>query len=393
MQTQVRAAREFRSVQYLRGLAALGVVYFHTKIYLADFSWFAGRQFGFGGVDIFFAISGFIMMVTTSGRRETPGSFYAKRAVRVVPMYWGATLASAALFLLIPSAFIKQSISLQHVLLSMLFIPHVVDGETSTAPFFKIGWTLNFEMFFYLVFGLALVLRSEIRRLAVVGAIFFGLVAFGAAFEPRGPALGYYTSPFLFEFLMGMIVGYMAHKNVLRHITPIVGWAGICVALACILSCGDMLGDDFSRVLLFGFPAASILAFSVGLEARGHLPASKILDQLGAASYSIYLAHPFVLTGFKVLARATHFPSGSPVVGALGVIASTCAAAVIGYVIYRTIEKPILNFMRRRLSKTGSRGNEERQTALRPAEHALAASASEIRAISGQKSVSHSIRG
>jgi peptidoglycan/LPS O-acetylase OafA/YrhL len=382
---QTRAAGEYRSVQYLRGLAALGVVYFHTKIYLADFSWFGGRQFGFAGVDIFFAISGFIMMVTTSGRSETPGSFYAKRAIRVVPMYWGATLASAALFLLMPSAFIKQSISLQHVLLSMLFIPHAAEGEAGTAPFFKIGWTLNFEMFFYLAFGLALVLRSEIRRLAVVGTLFFGLVASGAAFQPQGPAWGYYTSPFLFEFLMGMIVGYMAHKNALRHLPLTVGWVGICAALACILSSGDMLHNDFSRVLLFGFPAALILAFAVGIEARGHLPASRIMDQLGNASYSIYLAHPFVLTGCKVLARATHFPSGNPVIGPLGIVASMFAAAAVGYVVYRVIERPMLDFMRKLLPKQRRQKHGDHRAVSRSTELALAASATKTHAISGHK--------
>jgi peptidoglycan/LPS O-acetylase OafA/YrhL len=152
------------------------------------------------------------------------------------------------------------------------------------------------------------------------------------------------------------------------------------------LSSGNLLHNDFSRVLLFGLPAASILAFAVGMEARGHLPASKILDQLGNASYSIYLAHPFVLTGCKVLARATHFPSRDPVNGALGVIASTCAAAVVGYVVYRTIEKPTLDFMRKLLPKQGRQRHGEHRTISRSTEPALAASATKTHAISGHKS-------
>src|SRR5215216_4434281 len=103
------AIGEFHSVQYLRGIAAVAVVYFHTKIYMSEFAWPIGRQFGYGGVDLFFAISGFIMMVTTSVKPETPWAFYLKRIIRVVPLYWAATLMAAALFLLIPSAFVKQT--------------------------------------------------------------------------------------------------------------------------------------------------------------------------------------------------------------------------------------------------------------------------------------------
>ena len=188
------------SIQHLRGVAAIGVVYFHTKVYLADFAWPLGRQFGYGGVDLFFVISGVIMMMTTFDRRETPVGFYLKRILRVVPLYWAATLACVALFMIVPSAFLKQSASVQHILLSMLFVPHLSPGEAGAAPFLQIGWTLNFEMFFYFVFGLTLWLRNAKRRLAVIAVLFAALVTAGAIFEPRNAALAYYTSPFVLEF-------------------------------------------------------------------------------------------------------------------------------------------------------------------------------------------------
>src|ERR1051325_7145567 len=188
---------EFFSVQYLRGIAAVAVVYFHTKLIMAGFSWPLGRPFGAGGVDLFFVISGFIMMVTTSAKSQSPWGFFLKRIIRVVPLYWGATLAAVALFLLVPAAFQKQTMSLSHVLLSLLFIPHHVGGEIGAAPFFKIGWTLNFEMFFYLVFGLTLLLRSAWQRLLAIAMLFTSLTIAGAVIHPSSAALGYYTSPCL----------------------------------------------------------------------------------------------------------------------------------------------------------------------------------------------------
>lgn len=354
MQTSTQEIpREFHSVQYLRGIAAIAVVYFHTKIYLGEFNWPFGRQFGYGGVDLFFAISGFIMMVTTATKPETPGSFYAKRIVRVVPLYWGATLTSAVLFLAVPTIFIKQTMTFEHVLLSMLFIPHV-DPESGASPFFKIGWTLYFEMFFYLVFGLALLLKSAWFRLAAIAVFFIGMVLVGVVF-PTNTALGYYTSPFLLEFLMGAVVGFLAWKGALRHLPMTIVWAGSVLALGCVLVIGGRQGDGFARILIFGLPAACLLAFGIAAELQGKIPKIGALEKLGNASYSIYLAHPFVLTGTKALAKALQVSTSSPITGVVVVIFAVTAAAIFGIAVYSWIEKPMLRLMRGLLQSAHTR--------------------------------------
>ena len=88
-------------------------------------------------------------------------------------------------------------------------------GKAGAAPFLKIGWTLNFEMFFYFVFGLTLWMRDAKRRLAVIAVLFATLVTVGAILQPRNAALGYYTSPFVLEFLMGAVIGYLACNGAL----------------------------------------------------------------------------------------------------------------------------------------------------------------------------------
>jgi exopolysaccharide production protein ExoZ len=344
------AQTTFYSVQDLRGIAAVAVVYFHTKIYLSDFAWSVDRQFGYGGVDLFFAISGFIMMVTTFRGNETPLSFYAKRIVRVVPLYWGATLASLALFVAVPAAFIKETATFNHVLLSMLFIPHPAPSGTGAAPFFTIGWTLNFEMFFYLVFGLTLLLAQAWQRLLAIAIFFFSMVSIGAVFEPKNAALGYYTNPFVLEFLMGTFVGYLACKGWLVRIPRAGVWAGTIAALACVFFLGGyQRGDSFERTLIFGIPAAALVAFAVATEMRGRVPKIALLRHLGDASYSIYLAHPFVLTGFKVVARTFHLPVADRLVGGVGIVLAVITTACFGYLIFIAVERPLLRIMRRAL--------------------------------------------
>jgi peptidoglycan/LPS O-acetylase OafA/YrhL len=330
------------SIQHLRGVAAIGVVYFHTKVYLAEFDWPFGRQFGYGGVDLFFVISGLIMMVTTFDGRETPGSFYLKRILRVVPLYWAATLASVALFALTPSVFLKQSASVQHVFLSMIFVPHVSPGEDGAAPFLKIGWTLNFEMFFYFVFGLTLWLRDARWRLASIAALFTILVAAGSVFEPRNAALAYYTSPFVLEFLMGAGVGYLACTGALRRVGAGAAVVAAGAAVTFVLTFGGAQGDGFARTVIFGLPAAVIVAAAIVCEQRGWRLRSSLLERLGDASYSIYLAHPFVLTGIRIVAKSLPLSPQQPLVGALTVVFAVIVAGVTGYLVFRCFERPLI---------------------------------------------------
>ena len=83
-------------IQYLRGIAAILVVWFHATIQVDGVSTYFSSSFGASGVDLFFVISGFIMVVTTAGKDVTPQRFFVLRIIRVVPLYWLATLAGIA---------------------------------------------------------------------------------------------------------------------------------------------------------------------------------------------------------------------------------------------------------------------------------------------------------
>ncbi len=140
----------FSSIQTLRALAALSVLFYHES----------STKFTVGavGVDIFFVISGFIM--GTIGYRETPLDFMMKRIIRIVPLYWLVT-AAVCLVSLIPGVFHQFSCDLPSLLQSLFFIPYV-NQAGHIEPLMVPGWTLNYEMFFYAVFAVGLAIRRPV---------------------------------------------------------------------------------------------------------------------------------------------------------------------------------------------------------------------------------------
>ncbi|WP_342629269.1 acyltransferase [Nguyenibacter vanlangensis] len=192
------------SLQYLRALAAVGVVLFHQFQSVSPI-FTVGRY----GVGLFFVISGIIMVSLTEGRSIRPLNFFVDRLTRVAPMYWLATFVTSALAavgIYMPSTY---SHGVVHLILSCLFIP-ALNEHGAMMPTLFIGWTLNYEMFFYLVFGILLAVRGS-YRLILLSAIFLALASFGASFGamlPQGvDAVRFYTSPYLLEFLAGCCLG------------------------------------------------------------------------------------------------------------------------------------------------------------------------------------------
>src|ERR1019366_7660876 len=107
---------------------------------------FTNQLWGQQGVDVFFVISGFIMMQVS--RRETrPLAFLRARAIRIIPLYWLVTLAWAML---------HHATSWRDLLLSLAFVPHLAPAGQES-PVLMQGWTLVYDVSFYACFGAALV--------------------------------------------------------------------------------------------------------------------------------------------------------------------------------------------------------------------------------------------
>ncbi len=152
----------------LRGVSAFCVVFEHSMFYARERLDSAIPVWDFGriGVFLFFAISGFVMVVTNPpGSSDVPGNwrrFGLKRLIRVVPPYWLATTLKLGALVAVPATVLHAELAPGSTIASYFFLPtHNIDGKVQ--PLLGVGWTLLFEMLFYLLFTLALFLRVNPR--------------------------------------------------------------------------------------------------------------------------------------------------------------------------------------------------------------------------------------
>jgi peptidoglycan/LPS O-acetylase OafA/YrhL len=296
--SQERGHREvlmIRQVQYLRGIAAMMVVWYHATLLIPSNAPFIYGEFGKYGVDLFFVISGFIMLVTTWDKPITPMQFIRQRIRRIVPLYWLATIFLVTLAIAFPSKFRVMRFDLIATLKSLLFIPSeslVWPGHAR--PVLMQGWTLNYEMFFYFLFALLLLVNREWRVRLMVG-ILSVLVMFGLVLHPSAAPLQVYSDPLLLEFAGGMILGRLWIKK--KH-----------------------LRRDGGNVMLLA---------------------------LGDASYSIYLTHTFVIGLLRVV--WTHFVPTATMGSSIALMAVVLTmSAFAGLLCFRFIERSLTKWISKR---------------------------------------------
>lgn len=308
--------RTLRSIQYLRGLAALAVTAMHT-------GWtYSG--IGAAGVDVFFVISGFII-VHVSRREAAPLAFLQARALRVVPLYWLVTLVALT---------VRQDADLPRLLTSLVFWPHAgFDGRDY--PVIVQGWTLNYEVFFYLAFAASLLLPAS-RQLLALTAAFGGLILAGVALHPINVAAGVYTNLILLEFLAGAWLCRIWQRGWLP-----TGSAAMALAIIGALAFTAQVNigpSDNWRCLTWGIPALLIVAGALGVEAGRLLPRVPGLLALGNASYALYLTHLLVEHPLQVVLRPLPLPLALPLM--LG----TCVAVAL--LVHRWVERPMARILR-----------------------------------------------
>jgi exopolysaccharide production protein ExoZ len=353
---QLQLPQVFAGVQYLRFVAALLVVLVHAfEMVPLVGNGDLGANFWFGstGVDIFFVISGFIMVVITERRERAPFDFFAHRLIRVAPSYWIVTIAIAAIALFTPSVLNNTTFSLPHFLASLSFVawPHPVKGEA--LPLLMIGWTLNYEFLFYSIFAVA-ILCSVRHRIWIAGAALLGLVLLGQVTAPEGPESIFYTRPILIEFIFGLLVGKLAVNRWVPGYWVSVAMVAIgTVAFAYIATFVLVLRVSDLRFLILGFPALLLVAGTVFLEMRKPLPRWRLLLLLGNASYALYLTHFFVI---GLLRMAWEHWSVAASVPDIGLIATaTLLSLVVGVLFHLWIERPITGFLGAQYKRIRSR--------------------------------------
>lgn len=352
------------SLQALRAIAAMLVVIFHgAEIWREAVGavGFAGPwDRGWAGVDLFFVISGFVMVWVAGDRVagiRTAVRFLWDRATRVYPLWWVFCALMAIYFFITYGQPASPTTETSDTAWGM-FARSMLLWPQGQMPVLSVGWTLIFEMAFYAVFALLLLIPVKWRPLGLFlwGALLLYRWHFTPAYSgmPDGWMMVLWD-PLCFEFLIGAAVAYCL-KTVRVPAALALSLAAIGVitfiAVMIFVSGFDSEAMSRNRVLGFGLPSGLIVLGVVGWEIASGGRVAGWLRQIGDASYTLYLAHFLVLLVLKrVFERIGLFTDVSALSMAGFMIVGLVASVVASLILYRLIERPLLRLARAPLAK------------------------------------------
>lgn len=339
--------QQYLGIQALRFVAAFFVLIAHTTFGVSEridpdyFTWHNGAM----GVYMFFIISGFVMMVSSQklmGQVNGWKIFLKRRLIRIVPMYWLVTTIKLLVVLLIPAVALHSSFEIWHTLASYFFIP-ARNVEGLIRPIHAVGWTLTYEMFFYLVFATMLFLRRPPLPYMLVFFCILASINYMIQSDEGYPAIVLYSRPLILYFLMGMLLGQLCLKGfrppVWLSVTMLI--IGFVVLFMQPHIETELIWPDFYR---WAPPSAFIVSAVAFLEPQLKKFMSKPLLLLGDSSYSLYLFHPIMVPAIAVLlAKSGFIDPNIAVVLILILMITVCLG------IYLILEKPLTDYLKNHL--------------------------------------------
>ena len=301
--------KRLESIQHLRGIAALLVVFVHFPTPLARFC-------GSIGVDIFFFISGFIIFISIdkSNYHDKPFTFLKKRLLRIVPLYFLVTTAFILMNVTLNSfhaerqANIPVDMSTITVLKSFLFIPIASDGYYHD-PLVFLGWSLNFEMLFYIITFISLIIFRRnffiplLLLLLVTGSVSFFIGDF------KNVYIDFLTSPFLLYFAIGLLLGKyheVLSQRISSFVEPLLFIVLYVFFIVMIAKDAGYIyegmpremvvynGKVIPRIVIWGIPSFIVLISYFALASKCKIT-NTYLSKLGDRSYSFYLLQIFFI--------------------------------------------------------------------------------------------------
>jgi peptidoglycan/LPS O-acetylase OafA/YrhL len=342
--------RKLEHIQVLRGVAALLVVLFHltgsAEAYLGTSFLNGFFDFGWAGVELFFVLSGFIMVAVHRGQQPSRAKwseFILKRLIRVYPIYLGVTLAVLPVYVFshVGDAY-KRDLGV--ILKSLFLIPQ----DPGRFPVVSVGWSLSHEMLFYLVFSLTFVLPKRVFR-GVCGA--WGLAIALALFLPGisgvPVASHFLLSPYNLEFVFGCACAAVLMR-VRRHGWPLLLTGTLLfMGLGLANNLGGLAALQTRISLLFAAAAMLIVLGAASLDAARSSRLPKVLLLLGDASYSVYLTHGFIINLAFFGVQKLLAPQGAMIQGISLVVLALAVA--LGCAVYLWVERPLIEALRTRL--------------------------------------------
>lgn len=336
-------------VQALRFFAAFAVLIGHLQHEVSTrlmpgvpFSEFTAIDGGIG-VDMFFVISGFIMYYISGEGFGRPGEwrrFASRRFLRIAPLYYVATLLMLVAAAVFTSHIDSDAIGVGPAIASFFFLP-VPNGAGTVVPVLKLGWTLNYEAYFYALFTFALIFPKRIGLIVLFGLL-LGIVGLAAILPGRLPMLDFWGQPIVLEFAAGMLLAMVYRR----------GWR-IGTGQAFALIVGGLLltmmlryfelNPYTTRAVFQGIPAALIVAGVVLWRAPETRSATmRALEFGGDASYALYLSHPFSIRAATIAWGLIDGPPSPWLFIAFTMVCALIAAALV----HIGIEKPLDRMLR-----------------------------------------------
>ena len=299
------------------------------------------------GVDLFFCISGFIMMHVTE---KSSHRFLAKRVIRVVPLYWFTTFTISAILIFRPDLFRTTLLTTEYFIKSILFIPYYYTGQSGQTfnSINMVGWTLIMEVFFYFLFFVAMKINHKYRHY-IATAILALMAIIGITTTSDNTLIRFYCSPIMLEFSLGMFGYRLLTRSDIKKRGLFAANIALFVATL-IWACLFMVTYipqfiEIERFMLYGLPAFAV--FILVFKAFENRTVPRPLIVLGNISYSLYLSHAFVVQGFSRLIY--DIDVFSPLGVVLIIVAVIPLTIIVGWVSWWLIEDKFTEWLKKRL--------------------------------------------
>lgn len=345
-------SKQITNIQALRGIAALLV--FIAHIIGAERDYGGGESLlphflhmGESGVDLFFLISGFIMVYVTGSNGHSEDyhkghgyiqsiQFFYRRAARIYPLYWVLTLGLLVLYAGKKILF-AEATPIDNYVSSFLLLPD------KQFPIIPVGWTLVHEMYFYIIFSVFLLFHRKYLPLLLCA---WGVVVLvGELLDLReiNPWFAVVFSPLTFEFLLGAAIAFLALRNIFPSPKILLLFSTLALLIMFIPYADTLypawVADHWRRTLLFSLPYGLMLWGAVGFEWTRSICAPSWLVKMGDASYSLYLIH---IPMFLVVGKTLSLVSGPGILDNIFLIAVYLVSGVVAALfVHHYIEKPL----------------------------------------------------
>ncbi len=276
-----------QNLQALRVYAALPVVFYHTGFSLGNI-----KPVGIFGIHLFFLLSGYIMASIIDNDST---AFLRRRLIRIIPLYWSLTLLLYLVAWKYPHLMGATRANPSELVKSLLFVPFAKSNGLFQ-PILFVGWTVNYEMFFYMTLSLAVLINR--RRAALLGAaIMLSVMGVCSFFASTSPIARFYSDPLPLECIFGLLAYYCV-RYVTPRLTPAMKPLLLTIAIACLLVMPVM--EEFNwlghlpEVARYGPLCFALICSAVLLTFSGADIKIKAIVLLGDASYVMYLVHPYI---------------------------------------------------------------------------------------------------